>query len=322
MPDRSNRSFPLASYSRARRRIITTQPEPVEEPAPDIVSVDSMQEVEAIMPNDPNVVEHAPPQISIAGEPETSFDISSTGFEISAEDTCDSIPVQQQELQRAIDFGPFKELLIGIRPLTWVFTGDSITQGAQYTAGARSYVEHFSERTRCELHRYHDAIINTAAPGDTSRSLLDDFEWRVLRFRPDVVSIMVGLNDAAGGRTRRSEFRDNLKFLVECARSEGALILLHTPPHVDLDRASGRAELRNYVRLIRDVARDLDVACVDHWAYWKKYQESEAGEVAKSWLAADGVHPTAAGHRVMARLLFKRFGLLDEKSALCALLEK
>ena len=34
------------------------------------------------------------------------------------------------------------------RPLTWVFTGDSITHGAKHTAGCRSYPEHFAERVR------------------------------------------------------------------------------------------------------------------------------------------------------------------------------
>ena len=33
-------------------------------------------------------------------------------------------------------------------PLTWVFTGDSITHGAKHTHGSRTYVEHFAERVR------------------------------------------------------------------------------------------------------------------------------------------------------------------------------
>lgn len=320
MPDRSNRGFPLAAHSRARRRMISLQStaEP-SEPVPDIVSVDGLGNSE---PDGSAPPVSAPdvPHFSIAGEPETSFDLPSTGFDIvPAQETSENIPVHHQELQRAIDFGPFKELIRGMKPATWVFTGDSITLGAQHTGGGRSYVEHFSERTRWELHRYHDAVINTAAPGDTSRSLLEDLEWRALRFRPDVVSVMIGVNDAAGGQTRRTEFRENLEFIVECARAEGALVLLHTPPHADLGKALAHADLRAYVRLIRDVARDLDVACVDHWAQWKKAAEENG---CRGWLAADGIHPTAAGHRAMARLLFKRLGLLDDQSALCALLEK
>jgi lysophospholipase L1-like esterase len=64
---------------------------------------------------------------------------------------------------------------------------------------------------------------------------------------------------------------------------------------------------------------DLDIACVDHWASWKK--AAQIGDV-NNWLAADGVHPTAEGHRAMARLLFKRLGLLDDHSPLCTLLAK
>src|SRR6478609_7274434 len=36
-------------------------------------------------------------------------------------------------------------------PLKWVFTGDSITQGAKHTLGYRSYPEIFSERIRFEM---------------------------------------------------------------------------------------------------------------------------------------------------------------------------
>lgn len=326
MPDRSSRSFPLSAYSRARRRIISAQKaEIIDDPEPDNVPVDTPP----IIPDDPTAVASELPHLAVNSEPDAVIDLSAqsdaaidlawTGFEIRPHDTSDSIPAHQQELERAINFGPFKELLQGTKPLTWVFAGDSITQGSKHTAGARSYVEHFAERTRTELQRSHDVVINTAAPNDTSRTLLEDFEWRALRFRPDVVSVMIGINDAAGGRTRRSHFRDNLKAVAHCARSEGALVLLHTPPHADLDIAHSHAELRSYVRLIRDVARDLDIACVDHWASWKKAAQTED---INSWLAADGVHPTAEGHRALARLLFKRLGLLDDRSPLCNLLAR
>ena len=40
---------------------------------------------------------------------------------------------------------PFRTMLAGKEPLTWIFTGDSITHGALHTWGWRSYVEHFAE---------------------------------------------------------------------------------------------------------------------------------------------------------------------------------
>jgi len=152
-------------------------------------------------------------------------------------------------------------------------------------------------------------VINTSAPDETSQSLLEDLEWRALRFQPAVVSVMVGVNDAAAGPVGRSEFRRNLEHIVACIRAEGALVLLHTPPRIDLATATTHADLRAYVRLVRDVARESDVTCVDHWAFWKK--AAAEGENVSAWLAADGLHPTAAGHRALSDLLVRRLEIFD-----------
>ncbi len=67
---------------------------------------------------------------------------------------------------------------------TWVFTGDSITHGALYTEGWRSYPEHFAERVRWELRRFQDVVINTGVIGEGSARLLANLDARVLRFAP------------------------------------------------------------------------------------------------------------------------------------------
>ncbi|MBL8294024.1 MAG: SGNH/GDSL hydrolase family protein, partial [Bryobacterales bacterium] len=81
-------------------------------------------------------------------------------------------------------FQPIREKLSGKEPLTWVFTGDSITHGALHTMGWRSYPEHFAERVRWELRRVRDIVINTGISGDRMPRLVGDAEWRVHRFRP------------------------------------------------------------------------------------------------------------------------------------------
>lgn len=47
------------------------------------------------------------------------------------------------------DADRLREILSG-PPVTWVFLGDSITQGVVHTHGHRGYVEHFAERVRGE----------------------------------------------------------------------------------------------------------------------------------------------------------------------------
>jgi lysophospholipase L1-like esterase len=210
----------------------------------------------------------------------------------------------------AVDFQPLKELLAAKKPIVWVFAGDGITLGARHTGGERNYCEHFAEEVRFGLGRHHDAVINTSAHAETSQSLLEDIEWRALRFQPAVVSVMIGLNDAAAGPTGRAEFRKNLEHIIACIRAGEAIPLLHTPPRIDLDRAPHHADVRAYVQVVRDVSHELDVPCVDHWTFWKEIATIEP--VGTKWLTPDGLNPTAAGHRAMADLLFRRLEILSQ----------
>src|SRR5437763_63070 len=86
------------------------------------------------------------------------------------------------------------------QPTKWLFNGDSITHGALHTFGWRDYVELFHERLRFELARGMDVVINTAISGDSTRGLLETFDWRVAQFRPDVVFLMIGMNDCSTSR--------------------------------------------------------------------------------------------------------------------------
>ena len=82
-------------------------------------------------------------------------------------------------------------------PWTWVFYGDSITQGAAHTHGARAFPEIFAERVRWEMQFLRDLVINAGISGHASMHLLqrDQYERRVRRFEPQAVFILVGMND-------------------------------------------------------------------------------------------------------------------------------
>jgi lysophospholipase L1-like esterase len=208
-----------------------------------------------------------------------------------------------------------KRLLDGSKPLTWVFTGDSITHGGGHTQGGRSYSEHFAERVRWELKRFLDVVINTGVSGDRVRGLSKNVDWRVLRFRPDLVSVMLGLNDSGSGVSGRQEFRDRLASLVDRLRNEGAIVLLNTPNRINLLKARDRLDLPGYVQIIRDVADEFELPLVDHWSHWEEAKSAKEGM--PGWLANDGVHPDRAGHRELARLLFAELDIFDARSPTC-----
>ncbi len=210
-----------------------------------------------------------------------------------------------------------KALLAGKRALTWVFTGDSITHGALHTLGWRSYPEHFAERVRWELRRMRDVVINTGISGDRTGGLLADLDWRVLRFKPDVVSVMLGMNDCSLGKAGRETFRKNLKAIVEKAQAAGAIPLLHTPNTVYVKNAGGRSDLPAYADIVRELAEGAKLALVDHWRHWSKVKAKQEDLLA--WLEDRSIHPNVHGHRAFAHLIFKELGIFDPKSPTCRL---
>ncbi|MFO0901475.1 MAG: SGNH/GDSL hydrolase family protein [Pirellulales bacterium] len=210
-----------------------------------------------------------------------------------------------------------QKLLKSPTPATWILTGDSITHGALHTLGWRSYPEHFAERVRWELRRVKDVVINTGISGNRTGDLLADFAWRAGRFQPDVVSIMLGMNDCTAGEAGREMFRKNLAALCDRAIESGAIPLLHSPNTIYLRNAGGRSDLPAYARIVQETAADRGVALVDHWQHWQQAKPDQ--ESLLPWLEDKSIHPGVYGHREMAKLMFRVLGIYDEASPTCRL---
>lgn len=202
-------------------------------------------------------------------------------------------------------------------PVTWVFTGDSITHGALHTLGWRSYPEHFAERVRWELARVRDIVINTGISGDRTGGILNDWDWRAGRFEPDVVSLMFGMNDCGDGPAGRDKFRTNYLQLVDRVQAARALPLLHTPNTAYAKKSPGRDDLAAYADIVRQIAHDRGTALVDHYAEWSAAKPEQ--ESLLPWLQDESIHPGVYGHRMFARSIFRAVGIFDPKSPTCAL---
>ncbi|MDH6131510.1 acyl-CoA thioesterase-1 [Kitasatospora sp. MAA4] len=189
-------------------------------------------------------------------------------------------------------------------PMTWVMTGDSITQAVLHTHGARGWVEHVHERIRWQLDRLTDIVVNTGVSGWRARDVLGAYDHLIGRFEPDVLSISLGTNDARAGLAGLAEFEDSMRAIV--ARTGGARIVLHTPLVVSAAGRPARAELPSYCRVVREIAADTGALLVDHEAYWLA-RFGDADPIA--WLDDDPAHPNAAGHRQMADHTLRSLGL-------------
>jgi acyl-CoA thioesterase-1 len=202
-------------------------------------------------------------------------------------------------------------------PITWVFTGDSITHGALHTMGWRSYVEHFAERVRFELKRSRDIVINTGISGNRMSGLVRDAEWRVHRFPPQVVSLMMGMNDCVAGPSGRETYRTELEKFFAMVTERRSVLLLHTPnPIVIIDPAKEvRKDLPAYVDILRKFASDHSVPLVDHYQHWQNVRKDLYSMI---YVLNDGnIHPNHFGHLLLAHLMFEKLGIFDPASRVC-----
>jgi acyl-CoA thioesterase-1 len=211
------------------------------------------------------------------------------------------------------------ELIKSERPLTWVFTGDSITHGARYTYGWRDYVQLFEERLRFEIERLRDIVIRSAISGWTTQYILDDIEHNILRFNPDIVSIMVGMNDAAAGPSYVDTFEQNYRRILSIVREKThAEIILHTPnPITPAGEPSREPALPLLAETVRKLGKELGLLVVDHDAHYREAW-AEIGYRATVWMG-DAIHPNEYGHRAFACLLMRELGMWDDMSDTCRL---
>ena len=199
--------------------------------------------------------------------------------------------------------------------ILWSFLGDSITHGAVHTWGQRDYVELFDEQIRVVLGRRMDLVINGSYNGYDTNAMLPELEHRCLRFRPDIVGIALGMNDAARGRDGVGTFVANLRAMITQIRATcGAEVFLQTPVLIDYAGAPSRAALPGYVAAIREMGSSESIAVCDHYAAWETYAAEPGKQIAD--VLANPFHPNAEGHRLMATTLLEWLGI-EEPLRLC-----
>jgi len=171
-------------------------------------------------------------------------------------------------------------------------------------------------------------VINAGAGGDTTESGRARCEADVLATDPDLVIIQLGINDAAvdvwrdppatASRVPLDRYRENLESFVDTLQARGARVILMTPnrirwsdqtralygkpPYDPADPDGFAVTMPPYVEAVRQVAAAKGVTLIDVWAAYQEYDAVEGQSMDE--LLLDGMHPNAAGHRLVAdRLL-------------------
>lgn len=139
--------------------------------------------------------------------------------------------------------------------------------------------------------------------GQTTPQMLIRFRQDVVALKPAVVVILAGTNDIAGntGPATQAMIADNLMGMVEIAQANGIRVVLSSVlPVSDYPWKPGLEPGPKIVALnawMREYAAAHDVTYLD---YHSAMVNAKLG--LDPHLAADGVHPTEQGYRMMATL--------------------
>ena len=177
--------------------------------------------------------------------------------------------------------------------------GDSVTGVYYHTGSRRAYTDMLGIALRRIAARAKVQMINAGISGHTTADALARIERDVLRHRPDLVTVMFGLNDMV--RVPLVKYRANLREIIRRCRAAGAEVVLATPNNVISTSGRPTDKLIRYCDVVRSVGRELKVPVSDC------YREFDAERairpfVWRLWMS-DQIHPNMDGHKRIATAL-------------------
>lgn len=186
-----------------------------------------------------------------------------------------------------------------------LFQGDSITDGG------RNWLEYngltgYNKMVADILGGEH-VYVNRGVSGDTAKKLLNRYETEIKPIEPDVMSILIGINDVwrrfdANSYTSPQEYYDNLEQVILRTKADfpKVKIILIEP---FLLPAPDKKHWRETLIGIIDACRALAVKYADAFIPMDGLFAKE--EMTTPWeeLSTDGVHPTEKGNEIIAKYL-------------------
>lgn len=176
------------------------------------------------------------------------------------------------------------------RPLKILIRGGSIAAGHGV---AKSY----ADLLRDKLSAHGAGVINRSRFRETSFDGVDTFHTDISPFRPDILLIHFGIDDAFFP-VYRSEFKENLVRIVRMARERFAPGIFLMTSHPFDDKYEMDA-VNIYYRTIREVAVDLDCGLIPVHTWWAGCVEEDRLRI-EALVQADARYPNEKGHEIFS----------------------
>lgn len=200
---------------------------------------------------------------------------------------------------------------------TILFIGDSITDCCRLADTERGlgngYPVLVSEYLRIFFPDCGFKVLNRGISGDRVRDLEARWHADCIDLKPDVVSILIGINDVwrrydSADPTSTGDFEAGYRRILKSVRENTKAQVVIMEPFVlpfPADRQTWREDLDPKIAAVRRLAREFADAFVPLDGIFAAACVKQPCEF---W-AADGVHPTASGHALIASAFLDATGL-------------
>ena len=204
-----------------------------------------------------------------------------------------------------------------------LFQGDSITDAGRdysdYHELGQGYPKYAAELIR---DRFDDPkngtieFINLGISGHRTRDLRARWQKDCIDLQPDIVSIMIGINDTwrafdSNDPTPVEEFEDNYSYLLSEIKAHTNAKILLLEPYVLPDvpaKDAWRADLDPKIQAVRRLAREFADAYIPTDGLFA----AACVQQEPSHWSGDGVHPNENGSRFIAAYYAKAVAALIE----------
>ena len=182
-----------------------------------------------------------------------------------------------------------------------LFQGDSITDAGRERSDPRSLGNGYASLVAQDLIDLE--FYNRGVSGNRIFDLEARWDFEFESIQPDLVTILIGINDTwrrydSNLTSDIPEFHSSLDRIAKKVRGRNSRLILLEPFLLPIpkDRERWREDLDPRIHTVRQVAREYADAFIPLDGIFA----AASCRTPMKDLAADGVHPTPAGHRLIA----------------------
>ena len=195
-----------------------------------------------------------------------------------------------------------------------LFQGDSITDAGRdkrnYHDMGKGYPKFATELIKEAFPNVDFEFINQGISGNRTCQLFDRLYLDAIAFEPDVISILIGINDVwhrhGSGKIETTDEQIALNYrtiLTRLKEQTGAKIIMLEPFLLDCEeKEDWRPEVERVITIVRELAKEFADAYIP---LNDLFREALKTQPEPQFYSADGVHPNDNGRAFIGKHYFE-----------------